>query len=50
MKSLFCSSEGYSEPGQISTMKLSMTKYKFMALFFNLVPYICVCLFLNNVE
>ena len=30
----FCSSKGYSEPGQISAMKLNTSKYKFLSLFF----------------
>ena len=34
LKSLFRSSEGYSEPGRISTMKLNISKYKFMSFFF----------------
>ena len=29
-------------------MKLNISKYKFMRSFFNLIPYICVCLFLNS--
>ena len=34
LKSLFRSSEGYSEPGRISTMKLNISKHKFMTFFF----------------
>ena len=34
IKSLYRSSEGYSEPGRISTIKLNIFKYKFMAFFF----------------
>ena len=33
LKSLFPSSEGYSEPGWIFTIKLNISKYKFMTLF-----------------
>ena len=34
LKSLFRSSEEYSGPGRISTMKLDTPKYKFMTFFF----------------
>ena len=45
----FCSSKGYSEPGQISAMKLNTSKYKFLSLFFEFEKWRTTCASMGGV-
>ena len=45
----FCSSKGYSKPGQISAMKLNTSKYKFLSLFFEFEKWRTTCASMGGV-
>ena len=45
----FCSSKGYSKPGQISAMQLNTSKYKFLSLFFEFEKWHTTCASMGGV-
>ena len=45
----FCSSKGYSKPGQISAIKLNTSKYKFLSLFFEFEKWRTTCASMGGV-